>query len=123
MCLGSLLGGFGSLRAKATAKVLDNELRDVATEITGSWLEVATELDPSLFQLHNTLAAIQGDQRYPSPTAKAHYMLETWRGHYDAGATCTWLINALCRRNRRSEATKVFGQEIVNFICPQSQNQ
>ena len=123
VCLGTPLGHCGSLPAKAKAKVPDKELKDVAKEIAGCWLDLATELDPSLFQVKKKLLEIQGDHRYPSQTAKAQCMLETWRGHYGENATCTRLVNALCRTDIRSVATEVFGQELVNFICLQSQSQ
>ena len=120
-CVGSSLRG--SPQDKAEVRVSDEELRDVAKEIVGFWSEFAIELDPSLFQLRKNLTAIQGDPRYSSPTDKAQYMLETWQGHHGANATRSWLIRALCKKDNRSGATKVFGQELVDFVCPQPQTQ
>ena len=112
-----------SLRGKAEVMVDNEELRDVAKEIAAYWMEFAVQLDPNFFQYTKILTEIEGDHRYRSSTDKAQCMLEKWQRHHVANATRSRLIRALCKKDDRSGATKVFGQELVDFVCPQPQTQ
>lgn len=120
---GSSLGPCVSLTDKAKAKVSNEQLKDTAREVSAYWQDFALELDPTLFQMKRNISAIQFDQNFNSPLIKAQCMLETWRDHYDQDATCTRLINALCRAELKAVATMVFGQELVEFVCSQSQSE
>jgi hypothetical protein len=121
--VGSSLGPCVSLTDKAKAKVSNEQLKDTAREVSAYWQDFALELDPTLFQMKRNISAIQFDQNFNSPLIKAQCMLETWRDHYDQDATCTRLINALCRAELKAVATMVFGQELVEFVCSQSQSE
>ena len=104
-------------------QVTDRELARVAQEIAGCWQDVAVTLDPTFFTIKGRVAIIQSNQMFPSPNTKAKLMLEDWRNKNATRATRFWLIKALCDRDLRAQAVKVFGQELVDCSCPRDQPQ
>ena len=99
---------------QAGSKVQGKQLVKVAFEISSSWEELASNLDPDLFDTNRTDSIRRMDPLDPQKQAKR--MLDAWVGKHADGATQRQLILALCEMGNRAQAHNVFTEALVTFV-------
>ena len=102
---------------KADEEVTAEERHHLAEVVLGWWEMFALTLDSKLFTVRGNLAAIK--RQLDEPELQAQAMLETWCGNLGKRAHRGLLIKALIKRGQRKEAIDVFGDNLVQRVCPQ----
>ena len=108
------------LAASADENVTRTELHKLAKAIQSCWDKFALDLDPEHFTVLGEIATIKLQQ--PSPLLQAHAMLESWHSKLANNAHCRLLIEALVNGGQRKQANEVFGENVVNRCCPDSES-
>ena len=101
---------------KADEMVTAKELHSLAEVIQSWWEKFALTLDSRMFPLLGKLAIIKQEQ--DTPELRAQAMLEMWLANLSDKAHRRLLIAALLERERRIEANKVFGVDVVGQVSP-----
>ena len=79
--------------------------------------KVCLDFGSKQFTVLGNLATIK--RQLHDPELQAEALLETWRASLDDRAHRRLLIEALIKRRQRKEANEVFGEDLVQQVCPQ----
>ena len=104
------------LKCKADSKCTSNEITNVARKISADWEELVLVLSSSIFSM-NRIEEIQEEKK--RKVMQAQKALDIWHNKMGSKASRRLLIEAMCEINVRLPAEEVFGQQLVEFVCPQ----
>ncbi|XP_062513017.1 uncharacterized protein LOC134188830 [Corticium candelabrum] len=104
------------LESSAKSKCTDKEMLYVTGKVTACWQEFVSHLSPTFFTM-DRIDIIKGNY-HNNLFAQTKKALDMWTKKYGVKATRRSIITAMCDINRRLQAERIFGCDLVDHVCP-----
>ena len=89
------------------------DLVAVASAMGSKWEELAARLAPVLFSIEKTQ---QIKKQNDTVFTQSRAMLEEWASNLDRKATNGALIAAMLKMSMKTQANKIFGEKLVEYV-------
>ncbi|XP_062513151.1 uncharacterized protein LOC134188950 isoform X2 [Corticium candelabrum] len=103
------------LESSAKSKCTDKDMLSVTCKVIACWQEFVSHLSPTFFTM-DRIDIIKGD--YKKSFAQTKKALDMWTKKFGVKATRRSIITAMCDINRRLQAERIFGCDLVDHVCP-----